>query len=972
VSAITAMPRGHERDRPRAATCEKPRTAPPSESHRLLELALRLLAHLAHSQSFAARNRRKAPLLSLGFASGHTRCTRLRGPPRVKIFTTARNPTRIEASALFTWSEPMVTFLKGRRRNDDTLVAVDESGRNIAAKLEALVARAEAAAEQLRALAPVMDRSAELETLRERCVAVERQVEGLGALGDRLGAAERQAERLESAGQQIDGIQARMGDLGQKVDSALHLRDDVERVLSLEGPVQVLRNEAEALRAQIVDMSEGVSRIRAQHDDALTAHRHTMSRLEAIDQEHQASAGRLEETERRLQGVERSLDPLTQATDAIPSVQHQLAVLKSLAEHLAQKTTSLEQQREAVDRAAGQISKLTVMDRELDTWLRRQEEQIRRFGAIETKIADVQAQHVKVMGRSDELQAAQQEAESAQQAARQALTDLREQMRKSSEGFELENRGLHAVSERVADLRGAVKECEARFAVLDAASQGASAVQTQVRSVGEQASVLAQELARMSEEARRIATLREDAERLEAIAGDTGERMQRIEALKPQLEEAVRQLATLKGAHEMMADGLEQMRMAQDEMARVREGHAETQQWLTTTDGWTRKVEAQVKELRGMEPAVERIRGEVEHVRTAMADIESRSAVVDEVHRRLGDLGAVSAELKERAEALRTRMDGAEARFGQLAGQADEANRVSDSIAAVTASVTSAERRLDGVDGSVRALESRTTLLDELEERIRLLGQELEQRQGALDKATEHLTRASALRQESAEAAQRLEELSRGIGTMLQKADAQAGGLDKLSRELESRADALRPIDRQLAQFESLLGQWESAQTEAARGLEQTLARQGAVDALEAQVKHVFDLSERAVEHAQTIGSSRREIEEAHELLQDTNAQLKAAEGSLQGFEARRRQLERTEQRLARAEALAMEVRSTVESLQAQRAVVEHVIERSGALTFQIKQAEALVEAMRRERTLACEVSAAVAAVREEDEEDSK
>ena len=51
---------------------------------------------------------------------------------------------------------------------------------------------------------------------------------------------------------------------------------------------------------------------------------------------------------------------------------------------------------------------------------------------------------------------------------------------------------------------------------------------------------------------------------------------------------------------------------------------------------------------------------------------------------------------------------------------------------------------------------------------------------------------------------------------------------------------------------------------------------------------------------------------------------------------------------------------------------VEHVIERSGALTFQIKQAEALVETMRRERTLACEVSAAVAAVRAEDETDAQ
>jgi hypothetical protein len=196
------------------------------------------------------------------------------------------------------------------------------------------------------------------------------------------------------------------------------------------------------------------------------------------------------------------------------------------------------------------------------------------------------------------------------------------------------------------------------------------------------------------------------------------------------------------------------------------------------------------------------------------------------------------------------------------------------------------ERR-DAVTVCPRA-ESRTAQLDELEERIRLLGQELEQRQGALDKATEHLTRASSLRQESADTAQRLEELSQRIGTMLQKADAQAGGLDRLSGDLESRATSLRSMDRQLTHFESLLAQWESAQAEAARGLEQTLARQGAVDALEAQVKHVFDLAERSVEQAQTIGASRREIEETHQLLQDTHAQLKSAEEALH-VQARRR-----------------------------------------------------------------------------------
>jgi hypothetical protein len=47
---------------------------------------------------------------------------------------------------------------------------------------------------------------------------------------------------------------------------------------------------------------------------------------------------------------------------------------------------------------------------------------------------------------------------------------------------------------------------------------------------------------------------------------------------------------------------------------------------------------------------------------------------------------------------------------------------------------------------------------------------------------------------------------------------------------------------------------------------------------------------------------------------------------------------------------------------------VDHVIDRAGALSFQIKQAEALVELLKRERTLACELKAAVGAVKEEDE----
>jgi DNA repair protein SbcC/Rad50 len=875
----------------------------------------------------------------------------------------------------------MVSFLKGRRREDDSVVAVDSNGRNIATALEALVARAEAAANELRSLAPILERVSELDNLSERCGDIERQVAGLERLGSQLAMAEEQAERviktqtatetrLAHAGEDVERLQGQMGSLSDKVETALLLREQVESFLSLQGPLAALSTDADTLRAQLGELSENVARMRTQHDDALTAHRHTTSRLENFDQDFQAATGKLEDVVRRVQSVERSLEPINHASTAIPDVQHQLAVLKALADQVAQKTNMLEQEREAVDRAATQIAQLTRMDRELDAWLRRQEEQIRRFGPIEAKLTEVKTTQDKVLSRTEELQSTSQKIEEAQQSARQALTDLREQMRKSSEGFELEHRGLHAVSERIADLRNAVKECEARLATLDAASQNTAAVQAQVRTVGEQINQLAGEVAEISEEATRASTLRQEVARLDSLTGELGSRMRRIDEIRPGVEQAVEQLSTLKGTRELLADGLEQMRVAYEEMTRLRENHGETQAWLANADVWTRKVQTQVKELSGLEPMVERIRVEVDQVKKSMEQIEAGSELVQQVHSGLLEVGSLNNELKERTEGLRNRMEAAETRFTQLSRQAEGAQRLSDSISVVTASVEEAERRMGSVDESVRALEGRTQQIDQMEERIRLLGQELEQRQGALDKATEHLSRASQLRKESAEVAQRMEDITRAVSTTLSQAQEQAGGLQRLTGELDTRAGTLKSVDRQLSHFEELLTRWESAQTEAAKALEQTLARQAGVEAIEAQVKHVFDLAERTVEDVQTIGSARREIEETRSMLAATQEQFKTTEETLKGFESRKRQLERAEQRLARAEALALGIRSTVESLTAQKTVVDHAMESAGALGFQMKQAEALIAALRRERDLACDLKSAVAALSDESEDE--
>ena len=125
----------------------------------------------------------------------------------------------------------MVSFLKGRRKTDDSVVAVDSSGAHLTLALETLVARAESVVEQLRALTPVLERSEDLNTLRMRCEEVERQVAGMEGTSAKLAGAEAQLELVAQTGTELDGLKGRMGEFGDKIDAALKLREQIEDFL---------------------------------------------------------------------------------------------------------------------------------------------------------------------------------------------------------------------------------------------------------------------------------------------------------------------------------------------------------------------------------------------------------------------------------------------------------------------------------------------------------------------------------------------------------------------------------------------------------------------------------------------------------------------------------------------------------------------------------------------------------------------
>ena len=833
-----------------------------------------------------------------------------------------------------------------------------DASHHAATALEALVERAERAAEALKSFESIADCGEQFAAMEARIAELEGQLAEAEKASTELSAirarSEEQAAAQERAGAEIAAasaeaarITASIADLAGKIDSVLQFKDHLGHVDELNAKFASMNNDTSGLRSQVRDLTENIARLRTVHDDVARAHKHATIRLDGIDQRHQTTANKMDVLERRAKSADEALDSLLRLANGIPDVQHQLGVLKATADQVSQKSAALETQREMVERALSQASQVASLNAQMTAAFRGQEDQARTLATLENKLADVQALHATVLARSAEISTQQQKLDEAERDAARELSTLREEIRASTERFELENRSLDATGERIAELRGILGECESRVAALDTTVQVVSETETRSQALVSQVTHLTEDINRISAQAERLRAVRDDVGELDGKLRGLVERTERVERMRPTIDEVARDLATLNGAGEMVRDTLEQVRMAVAEMTRLREINAETTAWLADADERVRSLRGRVDDLERSRPSVDALRRDVDRVNASIAAIDNRASSLEDLQSRLAAMETTVAQLDERSAGIRSRMDAAEMRFVDLARQAGEAERVTTTIAGVTTAVDGVERRMDTIGASIDSLEERAQRLDTLGERMRVLGQEIEQRQGALEKAAEHLARASAERREAADTARQLEELTRDMSTHLGNAESRSERLAEIAHQLEERAASLNDVDRRMTHLEELLRRCEAAQASASQALEQIVGRQATVDAVEAQVKRVFGVAERTAKDVRDIESARRDIESARALLDDMQERLKSTTEGMNDFIERKREIEQLEQRLARAEALTRDVRSTVELLSAQRSVIDQVLERSGALSVQSKQAEGLIDALR-------------------------
>lgn len=847
---------------------------------------------------------------------------------------------------------------------------------------EALVKSARASLTRVQELrAPMTQTANEMDALSKRLGGLEQrlaafeqlaaQYQTLDERAERLNQSQRQAEaRITRASDDTQRTRALVEELHQKVELALDLKKRLDAFLEVEKPFQQLRRDADQIRGDVTASSEQLVRMRDQHERVMESHKVAQSKMQAFDRRHEELGRRVHEQERRVTGIEQAVRGLSDVEQTVEDARRRLGTVRGVADAVAQKVSVLEAQQEKIERVIGRAEHLDQCMRQIDAGVRQQHENAAVLGALQQQLEALQGLSDSVMHRSGEIDGAQREADENLRQIRVELAAARGEVRKSVERFDFERTGLETASQRVADLRGALTDFEARFSALSEAGRVADELNGRIQSLAGQLQNATAELGRVEQEAERVPGLRRAIDEVANSVNDAADRVKRIEEVRPDVEAALVQVEQLRGAHALVTDALEQTRIASSEIGRVREEQSETRTWLAGVEQMLGELREGVSELQILAPTVEVVQTQAQRINESMSVIESRREFAEDLHRRLAELGSISARLDDRGRDLQTRLELAEQRFVGLAEHAAEAERLGTLMSGLTAGVADAERVSDTIAKRIASAEGRCDSVEGLAERMRAMREELEQRQHAIEEAGRDLQCASELRQETAASVQELDERLSRLAAALTSADGQANRVDALASQLEERSGGLRFVEKRLGQFEDRLVTFERMEQEITRSLDQLSARQGTVEALQAEVERMFAMAETTARDVREITSAHGDIEESRMLLDDVMERLREVRDTANALEQRKRQLSQAEERLGRAEALVMEIRAGLEVLSGQKAIVDHAVEKAATLRFLLKQAETMIEELREERDVAARVRAALSTPGEDEAAD--
>ena len=544
-------------------------------------------------------------------------------------------------------------------------------------------------------------------------------------------------------------------------------------------------------------------------------------------------------------------------------------------------------------------------------------------------------------------------------------------------GYSVASGRLDEFETQYRELRGGVGDAEQRVDKLEHVMQHVEQICAEIPNTKQELGTLKALGDYVTQKVSALEQQRDAVDRATAQAAHLSEMMRQIDQETQQQKENSKFLSrlrvdveALKSLHIKLSEQSKEIATRQQQIEE--EDHARNEELTALRAEMYEDVQKAVKRLKFESGGLDSVSERVVTLRTALSDFESRYESLDESKQVITDIHTQVEDVSSRVTVLAAELADIESqadKVKELPANVERIDRLISDVTeriggierpAVLTAVEEAEQRIGDVEVAVKSLEVRSDNIEGLADRMRRVGEELDRRNGVIEKASERLNDVSSLRQEAAAAARALEDQTTKLTAQLTTAGSRTKKLTELVDRVEERSNELRFAEKRMSRFEEWIANWKLAEAKLTEGMKRVSERQSSVDAIQSEIKRLFEITENTVEDVRKIADARQEIADQRPVLDEILGELDEVTERADALEGRKRQVDQAEERLARAGALLIDIKSTLESVNGQKAFLDEVVDKAGSLTFQAKQAEALIATLREERDLTNRFRAAV------------
>ena len=799
------------------------------------------------------------------------------------------------------------------------------------------------------------NRKQDQDELRELLAQVREEREALAATLTRMNAdsaartrdAQANVAALRQESEQFNELRARVR------EATTELTQSAGTIAALKGELDALRGSESQLREELQAIRDGAHHAR---DDASAA----------------ANA---------VQGIEHKLQAFAQLQELSATTEQRLTSLNALAEHVSLKVKALETQKQTVERAVVEATRLNEMVWGMDAQIARLTqggEQMRQAEDAVTRmeeVARVTAQQLAAAGAAQEEFAREStRIEGQGRAVAEQLRSTVERLSIDKEEIDAFDQRLQAMAKAVADTQASVQSLAAKQQALAAIERKTDAIDKAFTTLQGRADELAQRQSGLDSLAAQLVQVEALGKRTAAQHESLLHAQRDVEAVRAELGEFHRAHAEAVQLRDQLAVDRAALDAFGERAAALLSRTPELEARMATVLGRLASIDDGNRAVARLDERATELDGQVTRV-------EARVQFVEKLEQRVNALHVLTADVERKlADQLtrRAEVEGVKSLCDTLLTQVVDAQQKLDGVAALQARVMpmvsqvgTLMQTLEKSQALVQSLkideaqvQQQRAQFAELTEQGKALAAETAERLKHVRGVSDELSRATALKEALLAELARVQTTQRDAIAQTDAAEEQMRRADAMAKQAQAHCTQVLRGEEKVAALEGRLGELDRS----AEAVEQKIHALGdqevLVQAVKAEVENIRQISSRSKADLQFVSEHRSDVSELRAKVEDLLGRLSETDDKIELIESRRKMVEEVQSRANSITHMLEDIQVNLEMLGEQRAVVDHVGEKLARLDFTLQEAHNTLRALQREREVAERIEQGIKALR--------